>query len=55
MLHDNSQTAFSMAGISYQNSWYGLKTMCFSAQNGWEKVTFSETLAGISSLTQWTH
>jgi len=50
---DNSHTAFSMAGISFQISWYGWKTI-FSYPKDWKKVTFSETLAGISTLTQWT-
>ena len=36
-----------MAGISYQNSCYGF------CPKGWKKATFSETLAGISTLTQW--
>jgi len=28
--------------------------MCFFCPRGWQKVTFAETLAGISTLTQWT-
>jgi len=27
---------------------------CFFCPRGWQKVTFAETLAGISTLTQWT-
>ena len=54
MLCDNSQTAFSMAEISYLTSQYGSKTMYFFCPKGWKKVTFSDTLAGISTLTQWT-
>jgi len=41
-----------MAGTSYQNSWHGWKTVC-SFPKGWKKVTFSETLDGISTLTHW--
>ena len=40
--------------FSYQNSWYDWKTMCFFCPNDWKNAAFSEILAGISTLTQWT-
>ena len=43
-----------MAGISHQNSRHGWKTMQFFCPQGWQNATFSENLAGISTLTQWT-
>jgi len=45
---------FSIAEISCQNSWYGWKTICFSAWKAGKRPLFSETLAGISISTQWT-
>ena len=52
MLCDNSRTAFSMAGISYRNSWYGWKTICFSAQKAGKRSLLSKNLTGTSTLTQ---
>jgi len=52
MLCNNSQTTFSVAGISYQNSFYGWKTMSYSVKKAGKRSLF-ETLAEISTLTHW--
>ena len=41
-----------MAGISYQNGMAG-EQQGFSAKKAGKRSLFSETLAGISTLTQW--
>ena len=51
----NSRVVFSVAGILSQNSWYGWKTtICFFYKKAGERLLFSKTLAGISTLLQWT-
>jgi len=54
ILCDNNRTVFSMAGISYQIAWCCWKKYVFSVQKGGKRSCFSDTLARISSLTQWT-
>ena len=54
MLCDNSWTAFSKVGVSYQTSGMAEKQCVLSTQGAGKRLHFSETFAGIATLTQWT-
>ena len=51
---DNSETAFLMAGFHIKIHDMAGKQCVFFCPHGWKTVTFSETVAGISTLTLWT-